>query len=354
MDTAMSANHTNNRTKSHRVVLLAAAPVQLLDVAGPVEVFAQATQMKASSGDGILAHSSDAPAYEIDVFIIPYEGQTKSSSGIGLSSTISRDELLSLKEIDTLIIAGGEGARNRCAEPEIVELVSLLAKRAGRIAGVCTGAFLLAETGLLQGCKITTHWRWCAELHRRYQGVSVDPDPIYVQDGNLWTSAGVTAGMDLALALVEADFGHVLALSVARELVLFLRRPGDQKQFSSVLAAQSAPSRRLRDLVAWMTDNLHRSLTVSEMASRACLSPRHFARAFQAETGITPARMVERLRVEAARRALEDGRAALSIVAMTCGFQSEETMRRSFLRQVGIPPGEYRERFRSYPSLLIN
>ncbi len=222
MDTAMSTNHTNNRTKSHRVVLLAAAPVQLLDVAGPVEVFAQATQMKASSGGGgILAHSADAPAYEIDVFIIPYEGQTKSSSGIGLSSTISRDELLSLKEIDTLIIAGGEGARNRCAEPEIVGLVSLLAKRASRIAGVCTGAFLLAEAGLLQGRKITTHWRWCAELHRRYQGVSVDPDPIYVQDGNLWTSAGVTAGMDLALALVEADFGHVLALSVARELVLF-------------------------------------------------------------------------------------------------------------------------------------
>jgi transcriptional regulator GlxA family with amidase domain len=351
----MSDQRTNHKTKSaHRVLILAAAPVQLLDVAGPAEVLAQAVRMKAGFGNSTLASLTDAPAYEIDVFIIPYEGQTKSSSGIGLTSSLSRQELLERKEFDTLIIAGGEGARNRCGEPGIVELVRLLAGRSGRIASVCTGAFLLAEAGLLQGSRVTTHWRWCTELNRRYQGVFVDPDPIYIQDGNLWTSAGVTAGMDLTLALVEADFGHSLALSVARELVLFLRRPGDQKQFSSVLAAQSAPSRRLRDLVAWMADNLHRPLTVPEIASKACLSPRHFARAFQAEMGVTPARMVERLRVEAARRVLEDGSTSLGIVAATCGFQTEETMRRSFLRQVGVPPGEYRERFRSYPSLSIN
>ena len=174
--------------------------------------------------------------------------------------------------------------------------------------GVCTGAFILAAAGLLRGRSVTTHWRWCAELARRHPDLTVQPDPIYVRDGHVWTSAGITAGMDLALALVEEDHGHTLALAVARELVLFLRRPGDQKQFSTVLSAQTGPGARLGDLLAWIEENLNRPLPISVLAGRACLSPRQFARVFQEETGTTPARLVERMRVEAARRRLEHGR----------------------------------------------
>jgi transcriptional regulator GlxA family with amidase domain len=225
-------------------------------------------------------------------------------------------------------------------------LVRQLVPRARRVVGVCTGAFILAAAGLLRGRSATTHWRWCAELARRYPDVTVQSDPIYVRDGHIWTSAGVTAGMDLVLALVEEDHGHALALSVARELVLFLRRPGDQKQFSTVLSAQTGPVARLGDLMAWMEENLSQSLSIGVLAARACLSPRQFARVFQEETGTTPARMVERMRVEAARRRLEHGPIGLSAVAKSCGFRTEETMRRSFLRQVGVAPGEYRDRFR--------
>ncbi|WP_407530589.1 GlxA family transcriptional regulator [Methylobacterium oryzisoli] len=343
------ANQSPLSDPPHKVVILAPAPAQLLDVAGPAEVLAQAGHLRRTSlGD--TAASAGAVLYDVRVHIVAGKGLGDTSAGVGLRSSVSEAELRANGSLDTLIVAGGEGARTRCAEPDIVDLVRTLAGRAERIIGVCTGAFLLAEAGLLHGRRVTTHWRWCAELARRHGDLKIDPEPIYVRDGNVWTSAGVTAGMDLTLALVEADHGHALALAVARELVLFLRRPGDQKQFSTVLAAQSAPSLRLGDLLAWMNENLHRTLSVPELAARACLSPRQFARAFRAETGVTPGRMVERLRVEAARRVLESGRMPLGIVASACGFQTEETMRRSFLRQVGVPPGDYRERFRRQSS----
>ncbi len=322
-----------------RVLILAMAPVQLLDVAGPAEVLAQAGRLHApqqGQGDGTLV------LYDVALHMV---GGTATSAGLPLGSTITEPALLAAPPYDTLVVVGGEGARQRADDPALQHLVRHLAPRARRVVGVCTGAFILAAAGLLRGRSVTTHWRWCADLARRHPDLSVMPDPIYVRDGHVWTSAGVTAGMDLALALVEADHGHTLALAVARELVLFLRRPGSQKQFSTVLAAQTGPATRLGELLAWIEENLGGKLPVEALATRACLSPRQFARVFQETTGTTPARLVERLRVEAARRRLEHGRAGLAGVAASCGFQTEETMRRAFLRQVGVAPGEYRDRF---------
>lgn len=338
-------HHRAGEPSPHRVLILAAAPAQLLDVTGPAEVFAQAGHLRGDRG-GVVGPGAAARIYDVEIHIVPGEGLRDTSAGIGLLSSVSEAQLRDGEGYDTLIVAGGEGSRRRCGEAPILDLVRALAARASRVVGVCTGSFILAEAGLLDGRRVTTHWRWCSALAARNPGLAVDPEPIYIRDGHVWTSAGITAGMDLTLALVEEDHGHALALAVARELVLFLRRPGDQKQFSTVLSAQSTPSLRLGDLLAWMNENLDGTLSVPELATRARLSPRTFARAFLAETGMTPARMVERMRVEAARRMLESGRVALSVAARSCGFQTEETMRRAFIRQVGVPPGDYRERFR--------
>ncbi len=328
--------------RRRRVLVLAMSPAQLLDIAGPAEVLAQAGRLHAIEHGAALSCRSPM-LYEVALHIV---GGTATSAGLALASTISERALLTGPPIDTLIVVGGEGARRHATEPTLQRLVRHLSPRARRVVGVCTGTFILAAAGLLKGRSVTTHWRWCAELARRHPDMTVQPDPIYVRDGRIWTSAGITAGMDLALALVEEDHGHTLALAVARELVLFLRRPGDQKQFSTVLSAQTGPAARLGDLVAWIEENLNHSLPIDVLAARACLSPRQFARVVQEETGTTPARLVERLRVEAARRRLEQGRARLAAVAASCGFRTEETMRRSFLRQVGVAPGEYRDRFR--------
>ena len=336
-----------------RVLVLAAAPAQLLDIAGPAEVLSQASRLHAVER-GAHAESSIPPLYDVHLFIAGTGagigagsgGGPNTSAGFLLGSTVTERALLTGPAFDTLIVAGGEGARRRAGDPSLQRTVRHVAAGARRVAGVCTGAFILAAAGLLNGRTVTTHWRWCADLARRHPGLRVDPDPIYVRDGNVWTSAGITAGMDLTLALVEEDHGHALALAVARELVLYLRRPGDQKQFSTVLSAQTGPGTRLGGLLAWMAGNLDQPLPVEALAARACLSPRQFARVFHEETGTTPARLVERLRVEAARRRLETGRAGLAAVAAACGFQTEETMRRCFLRQVGASPGEYRNRFR--------
>lgn len=337
--------------RSRRILILAAAPAQLLDIAGPAEVLAQANRLQA------LEHGADndagsTPPYEIFCHIVPERGSASTSAGLALGSNVTEAQLTTWMDFDTLIVAGGEGARRRAEQPFLQDLTRCLAAKAGRVIGVCTGAFILGAAGCLRGRSVTTHWRWCEELRRRHPDLSVDPEPIYIRDGRVWTSVGITAGMDLTLALVEADRGHTLALSVARELVMFLRRPGGQKQFSTVMSAQAGLSIRLADLLAWMSVNLHRSLMVDELADRAGLSPRQFARAFHAEVGTTPARMLERLRVETARRLFEAERSNISTVARLCGFRADETMRRAFLRHVGIPPGEYRDRFRETPSAI--
>ncbi len=220
-----------------------------------------------------------------------------------------------------------------------------LAERSRRVASVCTGAFVLAAAGLLDGRRATTHWGWCDELQRRHPAVTVERDPIFVVDGALRTSAGVTAGMDLALALVEEDLGPRVALDVARWLVVFVKRPGGQAQFSAQLAAQAADRAPLRDLQAWMADHLDADLSVPALAARACMSERHFARAFKAETGMTPAAHVEALRVERARLALEAGATPIDAVARRCGFGTVETLRRAFARRLGVSPSAYRNRF---------
>jgi transcriptional regulator GlxA family with amidase domain len=327
---------------ARRVLILGAAPVQLLDLAGPAEVLAQAGRLNA------MAHGDAAPSmlYDVACHVVPGPGLAQTSASLAFCPTESEASLFAIAELDTLIVIGGEGARERAHDKALQKLLRHLAPRTTRLVSVCTGAFILAAAGLVEGRRVTTHWRYCAELARRHPGVTVDPEPIYIRDGALWTSAGVTAGMDLMLALVEDDHGHELALAVARELVLFLRRPGDQKQFSAVLAAQSRGSSRLGSVMDWMAENLHRPLSVEALADHACLSPRQFARVFREEAGVTPARFLEQLRVEAARRRLESGRGGLAAVVASCGFGTEETMRRAFLRQIGASPGDYRDRFR--------
>jgi transcriptional regulator GlxA family with amidase domain len=250
--------------------------------------------------------------------------------------------------IDTLIVAGGLGTRAAVSDPALIAWLRRAAPRVRRLASVCSGAFLLAEAGLLDGRRATTHWSSCADLARRYPRVKVEPDPIFVRDGNVYTSAGVTSGMDLALALVEEDHGRELALAVARWLVLFLKRPGGQSQFSAQLSVQLASRQPLQELQAWIVENVHADLSVAALAARAGMSPRNFARVFTREIGVTPARFVETARVEAARRQLEDdGSQGVENVAAACGFGSAETLRRAFLRTLRVSPTDYRSRFQA-------
>jgi transcriptional regulator GlxA family with amidase domain len=319
-----------------RVIAIVAYPgVQSLDVTGPLEVFAGAATL-------IAASARRERGYE--VCVLSHDGRPlRTSSGLH----IVPDARLSAapRSIDTLIVAGGPGHVRAVADDGLVDWIKQTAARARRTASVCTGAFLLARAGLLDGRRATTHWASARELQRRYPHVRVDAEPIYVRDGRIWTSAGVTAGMDLALALVEQDLDREAALTIARHLVLFLRRPGNQSQFSASLAAQQAEREPLREIQRAVLEDIAGDHRVETMAARAHMSPRHFARAFRQETGVTPARHVERVRVEAARRRLEDTREPLAAIAAGCGFGTAETLRRVFLRTLHVGPAEYRRRF---------
>jgi transcriptional regulator GlxA family with amidase domain len=249
--------------------------------------------------------------------------------------------------LDTFVVAGGVGTVDVVQDSTVIEAVRRLAPQTRRMSSVCTGAFVLAEAGLLDGRRATTHWGSCDLLARRYPAVHVDPDPIFVRDANTWTSAGVTAGIDMALAMVEDDLGREAALAVARRFVVFLKRPGGQSQFSALLAGQFAEQPPLRDLQVWVAEHLADDLTVEHLAAQVAMSPRNFSRAFRREVGVTPARFVERVRVEAARRRLEDSLASVDEIAVACGFGTAETMRRTFLRVLRVTPSDYRNRFRS-------
>jgi transcriptional regulator GlxA family with amidase domain len=327
------------RAAQHRrlIVIVVYPGVQSLDVTGPLEVFAGAQRL-------IEATASPKPGYEIRV--VSGDGQPlRTSSGLGVvpDGRLPNDST----PIDTLIVAGGHGHGEAAGDRALVSWIARASARARRTSSVCTGAFLLAAAGLLDGRRATTHWASAAELQLTYPAVRVDPDPIFVNDGPIWTSAGVTAGMDLALALVEEDLGRDVALTIARHLVLFLRRPGNQSQFSATLAAQQAGREPLREVQRAVLEDVAGDHSVEAMAARANMSPRHFARAFRAETGITPARHVERVRLEAARRRLEDTGDPVAIVAGECGFGNAETMRRVFLRTLHVGPSEYRRRFQA-------
>jgi transcriptional regulator GlxA family with amidase domain len=245
--------------------------------------------------------------------------------------------------LDTLIIPGGRGIDAACGDPALLAWSRARSAPARRVASVCSGAFLLAALGLLDGRRAVTHWHRCAEFARRFPAVRLDPDPIFIQDGHIWTSAGITAGIDLALAFVEADLGAPAALAVARQLVVFLKRPGGQAQFSAALSLQQRDDRFER-LHAWIAERPAADLSVPALAAFVGMSERSFVRAYRRATGSTPAKAVERLRVEAARRMLEENRPVKQTAAQ-CGFGSEETMRRAFLRLLGSTPAAYRERF---------
>jgi transcriptional regulator GlxA family with amidase domain len=314
------------------VLIVAFDGVQSLDLTGPLEVFATANRWCADRGA--------APAYAISTASLG-GGMVRTTSGLGL---LPDADLSTVPLPDLLIVPGGAGARRR--DPDLVGWLRDHAGHVPRLASVCTGAFLLAEAGLLAGRTVTTHWSGCAELAAQYPDVTVDPDPIFIFDGNLATSAGVTAGIDLALALAEDDLGRDAALTVARQLVVFLRRPGSQSQFSAQLSGQFADRRPLREVQQWIAENPAADLSVESLAERASLSPRQFARAFAAETGIPPGRYVDRVRLETARRHLEDTAASVEQTARACGYGTPEAMRRAFVRTLGVSPAEYCRRFR--------
>jgi len=323
-----------------RVVAIVAYPgVQSLDVSGPLEVFCGAQR---------LIDAERRPQRGYSVRVLSRDGRPLSTSS-GLTITPHANMRDAPDAFDTLIVAGGSGHVDAAGDARLLDWIAQASARARRTASVCTGAFLLAAAGLLDGRRATTHWASAGELQRLYPDVRVDPDPIFTRDGDTWTSAGVTAGMDLALALVEEDLDRDAALTIARHLVLFLRRPGNQSQFSATLAAQRARREPLREIQRALLEDIGGDHSVEAMAARAHMSPRHFARAFRAETGITPARHVERVRLEAARRRLEDTTEQLATIAGACGFASAETMRRVFLRTLHVGPAEYRRRFRTSP-----
>jgi transcriptional regulator GlxA family with amidase domain len=320
---------------SVRVVELLAFPlVQLLDVTGPFQVFASANDLVLEAGG--------RPPY--DLRLVGRSGvQVTASAGLKLST---RPLSLTGAALDTLMVAGGQGVEAAAADPVIIEWVQARAKRARRIASVCTGAFLLAASGLLDGRRAVTHWSYCAELARRFPKVRVESDPIFVRDGPVWSSAGVTAGIDLALALVEEDLGPTLALAVARYLVVFMKRPGGQAQFSTALSLQAADD-EFGTLHEWIKNHLADDLPLPVLADQAGMSERSFSRHYAEATGLTPARAIERLRVEAARRLLSESGLPMKRISQRCGFGSEETMRRSFLRLLAVAPQDYRSRFRA-------
>jgi transcriptional regulator GlxA family with amidase domain len=266
------------------------------------------------------------------------------SCGISLVSHRSYEDVRG--PVDTLLVVGGQNAAMETPNEDVLRWLRRMGTRVRRIGSVCTGAFLLGAAGLLDNRRATTHWQWCDELQRRYPDVRVEMDRIFIRDETVYTSAGITAGMDLALAMVEEDYGSAVALQIARELVLFLRRPGGQSQFSATLTSE-ATNKPLRDLQAWMADHLREPVTVEALANRVSMSPRNFARVFVRETGMTPARFVERLRVDAARRWLEDSSEGLEQVAERCGFGSVDSLRRSFAHVLLTRPKDYRQAFRT-------
>jgi transcriptional regulator GlxA family with amidase domain len=318
-----------------RSVWIVAFPeAQILDVTGPLEVFALASRVDPAR----------RPRYDVSV-IAPVAGPVATSAGVALVAQRGLAEATGA--VDTLIIAGGLGTRAATRDRRLVSWIRRTARRARRVASVCTGAFLLGEAGLLDGRRVTTHWYACDALQRRFPAARVERDPIFVRDGNVITSAGITAGIDLALDLVEEDMGRELALTVARWLVMYLRRPGGQSQFSVQLAGQIAERDGVRDVQTWIGDHLGADLSVAALARRADMSPRNFARVFRREVGRTPAGYVEAQRVETARRLLETTGRSVAEVADACGFGRVETMHRAFRRRLRVPPAQYRRHFRT-------
>src|SRR6266702_4193053 len=326
------------RTESRRIVFVAAPGTEIIDLVGPLQVFARAAEMFGKQNPG------SSSIYSVEVITTSSHRSFVANCGLRITAHKTFRELRG--QIDTLLIAGGNSIERDEINPDVVRWLRKMAGRIRRIGSVCTGAMLLARAGLLDGRRATTHWNWCHVLIKRAPRANIDPNPIFIRDENVYTSAGVTAGMDLALALVEEDYGSRLALQVARNLVLYLRRPGGQSQFSAALSLQLTDRKPLRELESWVLDNLNKPLNVPVLAQRVGMSPRNFARVFTKEMKTTPAKFVERLRVEAARRRLEESQNSMETIAGECGFGNVNSMRNVFQRALKIAPGQYRRHFR--------
>ena len=298
---------------------------QLLDVAGPVAAFEIATRYHRG-------------AYAMRI-VAATHGIVRSSSALGMPA----ERFGRARRIDTLLVAGGDGTRDAARCARTIRYVRSCGEKARRVASICSGTYLLAEAGLLDGKSATTHWSSAEDLARKYPQVAVEPDRIFVKDGATWSSAGITAGIDLALALIAEDLGDATARLTAKQLVVYYRRPGGQSQFSELIEMAPAGN-RFAGLLDYARTHLRESLTVDRLAARAAMSPRHFARAFRAQTGTTPAKAVERLRAEAARAALESGASSVQLVARESGFGDPERLRRSLVRLYGAAPSAWKRR----------
>ncbi len=311
---------------------------QIIDIVGPMQILSSVND---------LAHD----AYTLTL-TAREEGEIATTSGLRLGVDKTFDEFTDedLADLDTLMVAGGDGTIPAMRDAALIGFLRRAARHANRLVSICSGAAILAQAGLIRGKRIATHWGSCDRIAEAFPDLKVDRDAIYVRDGNVWTSAGVTAGMDLALALVEEDWGHDIAVEIARRHVVYMIRPGGQSQFSTALDAQAHANGRLGAVLKWISENPNADLSVPSLAQRASMSERTFARVFAAETGDTPGQFVERARVEAARRKLEETKDSIDQIAHACGFGNAERMRRSFHRQLRIGPKDYRERFRRTPA----
>lgn len=318
------------------ITMFAYDEANAVDVAGPLQVFATANDYVEGAYQSCLV----APRKRVA------QGTAMRMSN-GLQLQADRFVGDAPWPMHTLLIAGGQGSRQVASDTVVLRWLTACASRATRVASVCTGAFVLAAAGLLDGRRAVTHWRYCQQLAEQYPDIDVDVDAIYVRDGNIFTSAGVSAGMDLALALVEDDLGREVARKVAQDMVLFLHRPGGQSQFSMHLEKPSRTASRLDGLRAFIAQNLHDKLSVEGLANEVAMSARHFARVFRREFGATPAKYIEQVRIETARRLLEASGVSVEEVALRCGYKQAENMRRSFLRTLRVTPSAYRQRFRS-------
>ncbi|MEM8795050.1 MAG: helix-turn-helix domain-containing protein [Pseudomonadota bacterium] len=330
--TSFSAKPFDNERLPLPVLFVIYPNIVLLDLSGPLQVFAGAKH----------AHNG-ALAYRTAIASVT-GGPIQTDTVVAIES--EPIESWVDREIHTLVVVGGNGANAAMKDARLIENVSVLAERAERVCSVCSGALILAEAGLLQGRRATTHWDDCAHLERDFPETTVEVDPIYIKDGPVWTSAGITAGIDMSLAIVAEDLGTPPAIELAQSLLAYMVRPGGQSQFSPVLMRQRKDrSGRFDDLHKWIADNLQRDIRTEELADRAGMSLRNFHRQYSATMGITPAKAVETIRVERARELLETTDHSMKVIANQCGFGEEERMRRAFIRLTHINPSDYRQRF---------
>jgi len=321
--------------QARTIGILAYPGIEILDIAGPNEVFGFASGALQNRG------VCDRSIYLTKVFA-EEPGPVKTLSGLQIVADEAYEKTDA--EFDTLLIPGGY-IEKAMADEKLIAWIKVMVPKVRRVVSVCTGSFLLAEAGVLDGCKATTHWHWSEKLSKNYPLVCVQPDHIFIKDGNIFTSGGITSGIDLALALVEEDWGRELALHVARFMVVFLKRPGGQSQFSAYLTNEASERSDIRDLQGWIMDHAAEELSVELLADRMAMSPRNFARLFSNETGTTPAKYVEMVRIDQARNLLDSSDLGVEWIAVKTGFKDPERMRRAFVRQLGVNPHDYRLRF---------